>query len=261
VDDIDAEPRHWTPARLLARLYDWEHDAFTADLDLYTSLAQRTGGPVLEPTCGTGRLLEPLARRGLQVVGFDSSPEMLERARARLDGLGSRAILSQADLRDALPVGPFHMVILTLDALGLLEETATQIDLLSRIREGMAEQGVLVLDLVHAPPLWDQPQGVPVLQHSGADGEIGARVTKWVVQRILPARQQIRLECFYDLIWSDGSLTRLEESVGLRFFARYELELMLSAAGLRVENIYGDYELQAFSDESPRMIVFATRGS
>lgn len=261
MDDVGVEPRRWAPARLLARLYDWEHDSFTADLDLYVALAQRTGGPVLELTCGTGRLLEALARRGFHVVGFDSSPDMLERARARLDGLGARATLSQADLRDPLPVGPFQMVVLTLNALGFLEETPAQIDLLARIRERMAEDGVLVLDLVHAAPLWDQPQGVSVLQRSGADGEIGARVTKWIVQRVFPARQQIRLDCFYDLVWSDGSFTRLDESVSLRYFSRYEIELLLTAAGLRVENIYGDYDLQSFSDESPRMIVFANRGS
>ena len=85
VDDAEADPRRWPLPRLLAQLYDWEHDSFTEDLDFYASLAQRTGGPILEPACGTGRLLEGLARRGLTVVGFDSSPEMLTRAHARLD--------------------------------------------------------------------------------------------------------------------------------------------------------------------------------
>jgi len=38
---------------------------------------------VLEPGCGSGRVLEPLARRGLQVVGIDRSAAMVELARAR----------------------------------------------------------------------------------------------------------------------------------------------------------------------------------
>jgi SAM-dependent methyltransferase len=38
---------------------------------------------VLEPGCGSGRVLEPLARRGLEAVGIDRSPAMVELARAR----------------------------------------------------------------------------------------------------------------------------------------------------------------------------------
>jgi len=261
VGDSTGDPRSWTRSQLLAQLYDWEHDFFSADIELYTSLAQRTGGPVLEPACGTGRVLDPLARRGLQVVGFDSSPDMLARARERLGDLASRVRLGQAALGDPLPLGSFHLVLLALDAFGFVYETAGQIDFLERIRDSMAAQGLLVLDLVHASLLSDQPQGIPVLQRSAFDEEIGARVSKWVVRRMAPSTQQIVLDCFYDLVWSDGSFSRLEESVRLRYFSRYEIELLLSTAGLQVESIHGDYGLDAFQDESPRLIVLAGKGN
>ncbi len=41
-------------------------------------------GPVLDAACGTGRHAAYLLERGREVVGVDLSPEMLERARARL---------------------------------------------------------------------------------------------------------------------------------------------------------------------------------
>ena len=40
---------------------------------------------MLEPGCGSGRYLEALARRGLDVVGIDSSQVMVELARKRPD--------------------------------------------------------------------------------------------------------------------------------------------------------------------------------
>ena len=43
---------------------------------------------VLEPGCGSGRMLEALADRGTEVVGLDSSPEMVAIARRRLGRLG-----------------------------------------------------------------------------------------------------------------------------------------------------------------------------
>jgi SAM-dependent methyltransferase len=41
-------------------------------------------GNALDAACGTGRYAGYLAARGHQVVGVDSSPEMLDRARARV---------------------------------------------------------------------------------------------------------------------------------------------------------------------------------
>jgi SAM-dependent methyltransferase len=41
-------------------------------------------GDALDAACGTGRYAEYLAERGHRVVGVDSSPDMLERARARV---------------------------------------------------------------------------------------------------------------------------------------------------------------------------------
>jgi SAM-dependent methyltransferase len=41
-------------------------------------------GAALDAACGTGRHAEYLARRGFRVIGVDSSPEMLERARNRV---------------------------------------------------------------------------------------------------------------------------------------------------------------------------------
>ena len=49
---------------------------------------------ILEPGCGSGRVLEPLARRGLEAVGIDRSHAMVELARAR----GLEAVV--ADMTD-----------------------------------------------------------------------------------------------------------------------------------------------------------------
>ena len=64
-----------------ADLYDcitWGHcEAF------YFDAATRCSGPVLELACGTGRMLVPMAKAGLDVTGLDVSPVMLEGARVR----------------------------------------------------------------------------------------------------------------------------------------------------------------------------------
>src|SRR5439155_1181079 len=67
-----------------ALLYDHEYKRRRHDVRFYRLLGQQFGGPILELGCGTGRLLVPLARDGLEVVGIDHSREMLDRCRERL---------------------------------------------------------------------------------------------------------------------------------------------------------------------------------
>jgi SAM-dependent methyltransferase len=78
-----------------ADLYD---RAFAWDIEEEVDWLLERLGPhcrsVLEPGCGSGRVLEPLARRGLQVVGIDRSAAMVELARAR----GLEAVV--ADMTD-----------------------------------------------------------------------------------------------------------------------------------------------------------------
>jgi SAM-dependent methyltransferase len=52
---------------------------------------------VLEPGCGSGRVLEALARRGVEAVGLDRSEAMVELARTRL---GASAEVVLADMTD-----------------------------------------------------------------------------------------------------------------------------------------------------------------
>src|SRR5947207_602146 len=71
---VDREADAWSA---LAPLYDWEHAGFELDGAMYLGLARRSGGPILDAACGTGRVAFRLAASGYDVVGVDSSTGML----------------------------------------------------------------------------------------------------------------------------------------------------------------------------------------
>lgn len=245
--------------RILAQLYDWEHDDFREDVALYKAFALRTGGPVLELACGSGRVLEALAEDGLAVAGLDRSGAMLARARARLARFGQRVTLVEGDINRDVPPGDFSLILAPLDGFGLAAQTDMQITLLRRAASALSRGGLLVLDLVSPGFLEGQPQEVPILQRSGYCAEIDAHVAKWVVRRVSAASESIELVCFYDVTSPGHELRRYEHVVRFRFFSRYEIELLLSAGGLTLTAVYGGYELEPFSDTSERLIVIAGR--
>ncbi|HLA84425.1 MAG TPA: class I SAM-dependent methyltransferase, partial [Thermoguttaceae bacterium] len=61
---------------------------------------------LLEPGCGSGRLVVELARRTYDVMGFDLSESALEYLRRRLVRQGLRAGVSQDDMADFSPGRP-----------------------------------------------------------------------------------------------------------------------------------------------------------
>jgi SAM-dependent methyltransferase len=84
------------------------------------------GKRVLEPACGSGRLLGEMARRGYDVTGFDLSPEMLEFAKERLDEQGFEADLFEKRMESFKLRGRFdlaHCLVSTFKYL-LTEEDA-----------------------------------------------------------------------------------------------------------------------------------------
>ncbi len=68
--------------------------AFNLEMELLLKMAEpESGNSVLDIGCGTGRSLEPLLNRGLNLTGVDPSPYMLDIASQRL---GDRADLHRA---------------------------------------------------------------------------------------------------------------------------------------------------------------------
>ena len=96
------EPADWydTP-----QYYDIVFGADTvAECNFLEAMQQRYGRSggrqVLEPACGSGRLVEEMARRGYRVTGFDRNTRMLQYARGRLSRAGLTATLRALELDD-----------------------------------------------------------------------------------------------------------------------------------------------------------------
>ena len=84
------------PESFADRYEEWSAP-MTADVPFYVSLAQEADGPIVELAVGTGRVAAEVAHAtGRRVIGIDSSPAMLEQARARDADLDLRL----GDMRD-----------------------------------------------------------------------------------------------------------------------------------------------------------------
>jgi SAM-dependent methyltransferase len=250
--------RSRNPFDRFARLYDWEHDRYLADVDVHMAFAGRFGGPVLELACGSGRLVAPLAAAGFNVTGVDSSPAMLERARQRLAARGLQAQLVEQRMEALTLDARYRTIIIGLDSFGLLVRRDDQLGALRAARQHATHDGRLILDLANGN-LRGASEPPEELLHdlTMPDPETGRPITKFILRRPRPAEQLDELMFFYDEQDERGYLKRSMVELRLRWFTRFELELLLQAAGWQVDELYGAYDLTDFGPDSERLLIVA----
>jgi SAM-dependent methyltransferase len=227
---------------------------------MYLGFAKRLGGPILEAACGSGRLLLPLARAGYEVVGLDSSDAMLVLARAKLTlepEVANRVQLVCGDMRTAKLGQRFNLAIVALDSFGLMTTQRDQLRALVTLRRHLSPKGALVLDLANGNLRGGEPEEETRLHQSRRDAERGVEIVEWVFRRADHARQVDRLLHLYDETVADGTVRRTSVELELRYFTRFELELLLERSGYVLEALFGDYDLAPYGPHSERLIALA----
>lgn len=239
----------------LALFYDLEHADLTADLVFYLHFARQAGGPVLEVGCGTGRILLPLAEAGIDVVGVDSSPAMLAAAHKKL---GGRIGLIEGDMRTVKLPNQFSLVIVSINTFLHLQTMHDQLAALENLARHLVPNGRIIIDLPAGDELAHQdPDGRLTLEQELFDPTTGHRILKLVASRIDWATQRQEITYVYDELLPEGGVLRSVVPMTLRHVFRYELILLLERAGLKLETLYGDYDLSHYGEGGPRMLAVA----
>ena len=97
---------------------------------------------VLDAGCGTGRVAIELAARGVDAVGFDLDPSMLDTARRKAPGL--RWEQGDAATIDLIGDGPGYDVVLLAGNVMIFVERGSEADVLANMARHLAPGGHLV---------------------------------------------------------------------------------------------------------------------
>jgi SAM-dependent methyltransferase len=245
-----------TAARL-AVFYDVDNASKSDDVDFFRQMAKRTGGPILELGCGTGRIALPLAADGHRVVGVDRSPAQLARAKQKAAAAGVRLELVVADMREFALPEPFRLIIIAFNTFLLLSPDERRV-CLTRVREHLARDGIFVLDVFQPnPDVIAAKQGAIVHEWTRTDSETGRTVVK--SQCSEADVDGVETTHLYDEIDTGGAVRRYVRTFRLHYVYRRELELLLAGAGFEVEAVYGSYELEPVTPRAPKLLAVARR--
>jgi SAM-dependent methyltransferase len=248
---------------LIAQYYDLLFGDLDEDWPLWEFVTAAVDGPILEVGCGTGRLLVPLAQAHHRLTGLDLSPLALEAAQAKIRAarLSQQVSLHLADMRHFnLPRQDFALAIIPLNTFMHCHTIEEQLATLRAIHRHLRSAGQLVIDLFYPDPtMLAEADGRLYFEAETVDPQTG-RTVQWYWRHDLDLTQQMRhLTYILDELGEDGLVRRIMLPFSLRFFYRYEMELLLQTAGFTTTAIYGSYQLEPFESGSPKMIFVARK--
>jgi SAM-dependent methyltransferase len=217
------------------------------EIDYFRRLVE-DGQPALDVACGTGRLLLPYLRAGLDVDGCDVSPDMLAEctAAAEREGLSPRLY---AQAMHELDLPRRYRTIFVCGGFGLGSTREQDAEAMRRFHAHLEPEGLLALDAELPPEELDEPHEwrEPRRRRRGSDGADYALVGRLVDFDGRRATRELRA-----FMWRDGELVAQEQhSLTEQFYDPDELVSLLEGAG------FADVEVRTRAEDG--FLVYLAR--
>jgi SAM-dependent methyltransferase len=239
-------------------LFHLHHIERDEDVSFWLQLAIEVDGPVLELGCGTGRLLLPLLKSGINLCGLDRNYEMLSYLNSQLPNqfLGQVKTF-QADLGYFHLDREFSLIFLACNTLSTLQEK-TRKSGFSRIYEHLNDKGVFAVSVpnpVHLAslPVLGEPEIEATFSHPSSGNPIQVS-SEW--RRF---ERYIDFSWHYDHLLPDGLIERQTVQSRHNMISLGEYKGELREAHLDLINLYGDYDKAIYQDDSPYLIMITRK--
>jgi SAM-dependent methyltransferase len=199
----------------------------TADVAFYVELARESDGPLVELAKATGR----------PVIGIDTSPAMLEQARANADRAGVELDLRLGDMRDLALAEKAALIYCPFRALLHLPTWADRRRTFERVAAGLCPDGRFA---------WNAFTFDPHLT-ARLDGLHQDKPAPHTVRDSMGDNRT-------DIVLDDGGAKS-----SLWWATKNEWLGLLDVAGLHVEALYGGFNGEPFGDDSREYVFIARR--
>lgn len=227
----------------LAEIYDLD-SGWSADRDFYVSLARAKRLNILDLGCGTGLLCDAYASENHEVTGVDPSPAMLNVARRkphanRIEWVQSPAQTFQSDKR-------YDLIIMTGHAFQVLLEDADVLATFGVMRKHLRPKGIAVFESRNPAIDWAGRWNYELeLELSGGEMLLESR------QFLAMENGRMTFELRYDL-----PNETLFSTSGLRFCTQDKIEKLLLASGLKLVELFGDWDETPFEEDKSEEMIF-----
>lgn len=238
--------RYWFNSPYYHKLYfergEHEAEAFISRLLAY--LKPAAGSLMLDVACGRGRHSRILASSGFDVTGFDLSPESIKYAK---QFERNNLHFYEHDVRLPFWINYFDYAFNFFTSFGYFRTEREHSNAIRTIAQSLKSNGIFVIDYLNAHCAEDN------LVHKSEKEIDGVHyfLTKWFDET----------HFYKKILIEDEALKEPIEFVEkIAKFSLGDFNDMLSYHGLQVQQVFGDYQLNAYNvKKSPRLVIVAKK--
>lgn len=254
--------------------YDLEHLGDDDDILFYSRLSNRLGSKtILELGCGTGRITLSLAELTTQgdisITGLDLEPEMLAKARLRLEEapteIRKRITLATGDMRSWTSFRRFDLILAPCGSLSHVLALNDQLAIWRTAYDHLLPGGRFVAELTmpslatFADSFSRPPRMLMETDLDVEDKETKTRLLRHKTTQYQSHEQKASIRFIYEKIRDGQSVERyIDDFVSHVYFPR-ELELIFVHCGFHLETVYGDYRFRPLQSTSPLIIMIGKK--
>jgi SAM-dependent methyltransferase len=234
----------WDYSGLAADTYDlWFGGEPFWDQSFFFKRIAANGGAALELASGTGRLLVPFLRDGLDVEGVDASPRMLDICRRKARAAGVTPVLHEQLMQELAVPRRFRTIYIPADSFQIVVDPAEAIQALVRSRDHLAPGGELIVTLGQASKETETGEERMTRNVAREDGSI-ARV--YSMTRTLPAERVQEMRVRFEIVTNDVVIDSLTwPTARLRWYEPDEFTSLLRHAGFTSVEMRVGYDDEA----------------
>lgn len=264
-----AEAQTWHHGLVATWWAEFNDDFRPQEIAYFRRYVERDGQPALDVACGTGRLLLPYLRAGLDVDGCDISGDMVEHCRGKAAREGLKPTLFVQPMYELAPPRRY-MTIFVCGAFGLGSTREQDAEALRRFHEFLEPGGTLLID-IEVPyadakqwRYWTSdgrsalPEELPPPRERRVASDGAEYTLRGRVVHLDPLEQRVTLVMHAER-WRGGELEVVEErTLTINLYLRNELLFLLEHAGFSDVRVLGDHnDLSATPDDE--FLVFVAR--
>ena len=218
---------------LCAEFYDADKPVAAAEeVAWYRERLPRDAGPLLEPMCGSGRLLVPLVEDGYNVHGADASVAMLARCEARLGQAPREARLFRQDVAELNLPFRYAAAFIAAGSFQLITDPARARAALVHLRTHLVDPGVLLLDFF-VPADGEQRIAAPLVEVRSVVLNDGTRIALRSETTMYPDARLARTDSRYVHRRGHDLLAEENEAIALTWYAPEDAAALVTEAGYR----------------------------
>ncbi|HKL79484.1 MAG TPA: class I SAM-dependent methyltransferase [Mobilitalea sp.] len=207
-------------------------------------------GIVLELGCGTGIMTRRLAKKGFDMIGIDTSEEMLSIAR-ELKGAGNDDILYLCqDMREFELYGTVSAVICVCDSMNYMLEEEDLLKVFRLVNNYLDPGGLLIFDM-DTPYAFEEVMGDTTFAMNREEGSFIWENTFYPEEMI----NEVNLTLF--IPQEEGLFQKVEETHVRKAYTIEKIKQLIEKAGMEWVAVYDELSEEEPQADSERVYILA----